>query len=653
MAEDNKGFVDDQGQQVTNGQQDNFEVKAVISNTGTAPVTNDPQPEQTDDTGGFQIENSWDTQAGEEAEIEFEIETIKAEQNALKAKQELQSQQAQAINNFFGSQYISNQKANNWGWTGGALLDESTRIQYLQAGINANLYNSKELIKAGFNTELAIAKQYQELKEIQLANQYYNEAWTRALQESEATGVFISPEAQEMFDQYTLAKSILNENPDDEQAQAILDTVVQWAKNEFADDDDSLITEDLEAWSKFKADYEERNKTMQQRSLDMAEAAALREAEMQYGEDLDGDGLIGYADAFANRQTDPTTNQEYIIDDDYNKYVVEQDEDGNYFYARDEDGNRITIAHTDAEAAAIEFMDKYDTTYPIDLYVALANVGEGRVTDEGISVELDGQAYTLTEDQAETLGITIITEGNETDLPDNLNDDVDVDVDDLDKQPTNLTTEEVNKKINDVVDTLLPEAEGPDTSNARHRFILNTYYQNNIGADGDLTKLNATAQKYISGAMTPAEYYDFIAEVEGSFTDEITMSVGEPSYANYLSSIGQAYFGLDNTYPTKVGDQIKIQRGTGQSKQQTEQTNKFILIAEKVFGMVTAPEDEATVLTADNMTDSMYYALLMAWNLYNVQGITSISEIQSNEMLSWYFNDTETPTTRPSGGMVE
>lgn len=406
------------------------------------PIAPNPAPPTQEPNVGpgaaeIMFEYSWLSKANEQSGLEFNAEKMKAEQNAIRARQQFDSQAAEAINSYYGSEYVSNQKMNNWGWNGGAMFDENSRVAWLQAGINAQLYNSMELMKAGFDSEIAIAREYAKLKNMELANQFYNDAYSRAIEMSRITGVFIAPEAQEMFDQYKYAKSIITAGDADpnsdayKQAQAIMETVHTWAKNEFADDefgiDDSTFEEDMGSWSAFMEDYKEYYKTAEQKILDMQHAKEIEAQEDDQGIDINADGMIGDQSAFKNVYSQegvaaedgtPGEDVNYVIDKNGNKYQVIKDEDTGGWTYKLTDGKRTTLELSETDQDWMDFRENFDDSMPYDLYMQLMEdppqMYQSGEDDEGnplyTTVDSDyyDTSFQLTKEEMEALGLEAV-----------------------------------------------------------------------------------------------------------------------------------------------------------------------------------------------------------------------------------------------------
>jgi hypothetical protein len=167
---------------------------------------------------------SWNENALREAEAQYGKAVAEAVRNAIEARNQLAINRADAMNAFYGGQYASASKIEKFGWTGGAASDERMRMAYLNATIMSTMYNQKELILAGYDSELAIAREYANLNLMQLANEKYQEALNNARELAKITGIYVSPEASDIATQYLVA----SQNPSDPRNETILNSVRQW-----------------------------------------------------------------------------------------------------------------------------------------------------------------------------------------------------------------------------------------------------------------------------------------------------------------------------------------------------------------------------------------------------------------------------------------
>lgn len=171
---------------------------------------------------------SWNTNAADRANMAYQSDVLTAKQNYLQQRQNIEQQGQQMQTQYDMAQYSSNQSSEKVGWTGGYALDEKRQMDYLKATIQSQMYGSMELQKYGYDTSLAAARLAYDTNKYDLALEYYNTALSRAVTEAELTGVYVSPEANEMKSQYFAAEEKLKENPNDENAIRVKEATKNW-----------------------------------------------------------------------------------------------------------------------------------------------------------------------------------------------------------------------------------------------------------------------------------------------------------------------------------------------------------------------------------------------------------------------------------------
>lgn len=167
---------------------------------------------------------SWDQQAYDETAAEYGVKVAEAVKNAVMARNQLAAQRADAMNQFYGGQYSSASKIEKFGWTGGAQSDEKMRMAYLNASINSQMYNQKEMILAGYDSELSVAREYANAQLTKLANEKYQQAQANAIGLAEVTGRYMSPEAKDVLSNLFMAQA----NPTDPKNAEIISKANQW-----------------------------------------------------------------------------------------------------------------------------------------------------------------------------------------------------------------------------------------------------------------------------------------------------------------------------------------------------------------------------------------------------------------------------------------
>lgn len=159
------------------------------------------------------------------AESQFNQNVTQAKGSALPGAEELVKTGGEMQTQLALGDYMRAQSAEKAGWTGGYMLDQARQGEYLKATIQAQMYSAQDLQKYGLESQLEAARMAYDLGKEQLAQQYYNEAYQRALTEAQMFGYYVSPETRDMFNQYQAALTARNANPDDPDANRIIDTV--------------------------------------------------------------------------------------------------------------------------------------------------------------------------------------------------------------------------------------------------------------------------------------------------------------------------------------------------------------------------------------------------------------------------------------------
>lgn len=201
----------------------------------SAPNTSTPSQNSATGSGleaALGSDYSWNTKAEERAGLDYEAKVLDTKKTYLTNRQELESQGQQMQEQVAMQKYSQNQSSEKAGWTGGYILDTERQMSYLKETIQSQMYGQMELQKYGYDTSLAAARLAYDTSKYDLALQYYNDALQRAVTEAEITGYYVSPEASEMLNEYSIASSILNDETASEEDKAradkILSSVYKW-----------------------------------------------------------------------------------------------------------------------------------------------------------------------------------------------------------------------------------------------------------------------------------------------------------------------------------------------------------------------------------------------------------------------------------------
>jgi len=177
------------------------------------------------------------------AEAQFNQNVTQAKGSAVQGAQELAKSGGEMQTQLALGDYMRAQSAEKAGWTGGYMLDQARQGEYLKATIQAQMYSAQDLQKYGLESQLEAARMAYDLGKEQLAQQYYNEAYQRALTEAQLFGYYVAPETRDMFNQYQAAINALRANPDDPDAIRVRDTVEEFYGKE------GLTEADIKAFS--------------------------------------------------------------------------------------------------------------------------------------------------------------------------------------------------------------------------------------------------------------------------------------------------------------------------------------------------------------------------------------------------------------------
>lgn len=155
------------------------------------------------------VETTFQKAATQQAETQFQKNVSDVKATAYKGASEIQAQGQEMQTQLSLGSYMREQSAEKAGWTGGYMLDQVRQGEFLKSTIQSQLYGAQELQKYGLDTQLEAARLAYDLGKEQLAFQYYNEAYARALQEAQLYGYYISPENRDMLNQYEAANNVL------------------------------------------------------------------------------------------------------------------------------------------------------------------------------------------------------------------------------------------------------------------------------------------------------------------------------------------------------------------------------------------------------------------------------------------------------------
>lgn len=160
-------------------------------------------------SSGEELTHSWDKEAKQYADKLYQQGKAEAESEYSVKASELKTEAQTSQEDLEMQKYTNAQTADKLGWTGGYVLDQQRQMSVLKAGIQAQLFNTQELNRLGLESSLAAARLNADLKNQELAHQYYQDAITNAINTANVTGYYLSPEASDYLTQQRAAEQIM------------------------------------------------------------------------------------------------------------------------------------------------------------------------------------------------------------------------------------------------------------------------------------------------------------------------------------------------------------------------------------------------------------------------------------------------------------
>lgn len=202
-------------------------------------------------------------------------------------------------------------------WVAGQINDVNTQMSFLEAIINESMYDEMDLQKYYFDQNLATAKAYAQQKKFETAYGYYRAAQEKALAEGELTGWYLPAEANYMLGQWTIADEVLkdpNSTADEKaRAQSVSSSTARWFEannitergikclNMLYYEETVRHNKEMERLQWDANDIQRKNAEASSKAAKDSYDIQLREwqfnnaqMELQYGADLNEDGVIGF-----------------------------------------------------------------------------------------------------------------------------------------------------------------------------------------------------------------------------------------------------------------------------------------------------------------------------------------------------------------------
>ena len=219
---------------------------------GTTPVQTQPSQETTVETAqktvkdsgigamlgqssGEGLTHSWDKEAKQYADKLYQQGKAEAESEYSVKASELKTEAQTSQEDLEMQRYTNAQTADKLGWTGGYILDQQRQMSVLKAGIQAQLFNTQELNRLGLESSLAAARLNADLKNQELAHQYYQDAITNAINTANVTGYYLSPEASDYLTQQRAAEQIMATSDPNSAEYAKAQNVINYVDNYFSE----------------------------------------------------------------------------------------------------------------------------------------------------------------------------------------------------------------------------------------------------------------------------------------------------------------------------------------------------------------------------------------------------------------------------------
>jgi len=173
---------------------------------------------------------TWQQDAAKRAgtQLSKDVETTRKE--FLESKRQLDQAAQQGQDQYSMSKYTQNQSIEKAGWAGGYVLDAQRQTEYLKQSIKAQMYGQMELQAMGYDSQLAAARLAYDLGKQDLARQYYQDAVANQVQKAQLTGVWVSPEVNDMLTQSQAAAAILAKKKELTNDEKLLDKEYQQAR---------------------------------------------------------------------------------------------------------------------------------------------------------------------------------------------------------------------------------------------------------------------------------------------------------------------------------------------------------------------------------------------------------------------------------------
>jgi hypothetical protein len=229
--------------------------------------------------------------------------------------QNIANRNGQAMDNFLNTEYDYDHNEAGTYWVAGAINDNNTQMSFLNTIINEEMYDTLDLQKYYYDTQLGVARAYAAQKNFESAYGFYRAAQQKAIAEGQLTGWYMPAEGRYLLNQYEIADDVLNDpNATAEEkfkAQNVRNTAEKWfAANKITTRGIKCLSmleyEETKRHNEVMGELKKQYNNIQMRAAGASGAGAYWQGklydfevmggELEMGMDLNGDSTVGYTD---------------------------------------------------------------------------------------------------------------------------------------------------------------------------------------------------------------------------------------------------------------------------------------------------------------------------------------------------------------------
>lgn len=205
-----------------------------IDNTGIFKPAKD-KTVTTEALNGTGLDNTWNNKADSYAETLYQQSKNTSEAEYATKAAELATSRAESQTEIEMKKYVNSQTIDKLGWTGGYTADQTRQLETLKAGIQAQLYNQQELNRLGLESQLTAARMSADLKNQELAHNYYIQAEQQNVRIAELTGYYLPAVASDYLTQRSAAEQTLASNFATQEEKERAKKVISYVTSYFAE----------------------------------------------------------------------------------------------------------------------------------------------------------------------------------------------------------------------------------------------------------------------------------------------------------------------------------------------------------------------------------------------------------------------------------